>query len=242
MSPAPRFWAVLPAAGVGRRMGSATPKQYLDLAGRTVIDHALDLFILDARIQGVVVALGPEDGYWASSVYADHPKVMRAQGGAERCHSVLNALECLAGHADPADWVLVHDAARPCLRAADLNLLIETLREDPIGGLLGIPVRDTMKRAGGRERAEGQDRVAETVDRSALWHAFTPQMFRLGQLRAALNDALTAQDLVTDDASAMERAGRAPRLVEGHADNIKITRADDLPLARFYLQQQGRIG
>lgn len=236
MNPTPNLWAVLPAAGVGRRMGSATPKQYLDLAGRTVIDHALDLFIADARIQGVVVALGPADGYWASTAYADHPKVMRVDGGAERCHSVLNALEHLASRAGAADWVLVHDAARPCLRRADLDLLIDTLHEDPIGGLLGIPVRDTMKRAG------GQDRVGETVDRSALWHAFTPQMFRLGQLRAALSDALTAQDLVTDDASAMERVGRAPRLVEGHADNIKITRADDLPLARFYLQQQGRIG
>ncbi len=242
MSLTPSLWAVLPAAGVGRRMGGATPKQYLDLAGRAVIDHALDLFIADPRIQGVVVALGRSDGYWESTAYAAHPKVTRAHGGAERCHSVLNALECLASRAEAADWVLVHDAARPCLRSADLDLLIETLREDPVGGLLGIPVRDTMKRAGAQDRSGKQDRVGETLDRSALWHAFTPQMFRLGPLCAALRDALTAQDLVTDDASAMERVGQAPRLVEGHADNIKITRADDLLLARFYLQQQGRIG
>jgi 2-C-methyl-D-erythritol 4-phosphate cytidylyltransferase len=236
MTPTPALWAVLPAAGVGRRMGSETPKQYLDLAGRAVIDHSLDLFVVDARIQGVVVALDPSDRYWASTAYADHPKVTRADGGAERCYSVLNALEALGTRALADDWVLVHDAARPCLRPADLDLLIESLLDDAVGGLLGIPVRDTMK------RAEALDRVGETVDRASLWHAFTPQMFRLGSLRAALSDALAAEELVTDDASAMERVGLAPRLVEGHADNIKITRAEDLPLARFYLQQQGRVG
>jgi 2-C-methyl-D-erythritol 4-phosphate cytidylyltransferase len=217
-------------------MGSATPKQYLDLAGRAVIDHALDLFVADVRIAGVVVALDPTDRYWEATAYAAHPKVTRADGGAERCHSVLNALEVLGGRARAEDWVLVHDAARPCLRAADLDRLIEILVEDEVGGLLGVPVRDTMK------RAEALDRIGATVDRASLWHAFTPQMFRLGHLRDALSDALAANDLVTDDASAMERVGRAPRLVEGHADNIKITRAEDLPLARFYLQQQGRLG
>ncbi|EGV29146.1 2-C-methyl-D-erythritol 4-phosphate cytidylyltransferase [Thiorhodococcus drewsii AZ1] len=231
----PALWAVLPAAGVGRRMGSAVPKQYLDLAGRAVIDHTLDLFVADERIRGVVVALGLEDAYWGDTCYADHPKVMRAPGGAERCHSVLNALAALDGRADDADWVLVHDAARPCLRVADLDRLIDALIDDPVGGLLGIQVRDTMKRAG-----DG-GRIASTVDRSSLWHAYTPQMFRLGLLRHALRDALEANDLVTDDASAIERLGQAPRLIEGHADNIKITRAEDLPLARFYLQQQGRI-
>jgi 2-C-methyl-D-erythritol 4-phosphate cytidylyltransferase len=235
MSPIPNLWAVLPAAGVGRRMGSRVPKQYMDLAGRAVIDHALDLFVVDTRIQGIVVALDPADGYWGSTAYADHPKVTRADGGAERCHSVLNALDALGARARAEDWVLVHDAARPCLRPADLDLLIETLLDDEVGGLLGIPVRDTMK------RAEAMDRVGATVDRAALWHAFTPQMFRLGRLHAALSDALAADHMVTDDASAMERAGQAPRLVEGHADNIKITRAEDLPLARFYLQQQGRV-
>ncbi|WP_296810592.1 2-C-methyl-D-erythritol 4-phosphate cytidylyltransferase [Thiocapsa sp.] len=236
MSLSPALWAVLPAAGVGRRMGSATPKQYLDLAGRAVIDHALDLFVADVRILGVVVALDPTDRYWGATAYAGHPKVTRAQGGAERCHSVLNALDALGARAHAEDWVLVHDAARPCLRSADLDRLIEALIEDEVGGLLGIPVRDTMK------RAEPDDRIGATVDRGSLWHAFTPQMFRLGRLRAALTDALLANHLVTDDASAMERIGQAPRLIEGHADNIKITRAEDLPLARFYLQQQGRLG
>jgi 2-C-methyl-D-erythritol 4-phosphate cytidylyltransferase len=230
-----RLWAILPAAGVGRRMGSTVPKQYLELAGRAVIEHALDLFVSHARIAGVVVALGVEDGYWEATAYAAHPRVRRAPGGAERCHSVLNALAALDGQADADDWVLVHDAARPCLRVDDLDRLIDGLLDDAVGGLLGIPVRDTMKRAGTGER------IDTTVDRSSLWHAYTPQMFRLGLLRRALHEALEAGDLVTDDASAIERLGLAPRLIEGHADNIKITRAEDLPLAHFYLQRQGRI-
>ncbi|WP_342450168.1 2-C-methyl-D-erythritol 4-phosphate cytidylyltransferase [Thiorhodococcus minor] len=230
-----KLWAVLPAAGVGKRMGSKIPKQYLELSGRTVIEHTLKLFVDHDRISGVVVALGPEDGYWGSTSYAAHPKVLRAAGGAERCHSVLNALLALEGRAEDADWVLVHDAARPCLRLEDLERLIDSLLDDAVGGLLGVPVRDTMKRANGGERIDA------TVDRSALWHAYTPQMFRLGLLRHALQDALAASDLVTDDASAIERLGQAPRLIEGHADNIKITRAEDLPLAHFHLRQQGRI-
>ncbi len=227
-----RFWAVLPAAGVGRRLGAAIPKQYLDLVGRPVIDWTLAPFIEDSRISGVWVALGVEDGFWPATAYADHPKVRRVEGGAERCHSVRNALEALAAEADPADWVLVHDAARPCLRRADLDRLITELAADPVGGILAVPVRDTMK------GADAAGRIRSTLDRSTLWHAYTPQMFRLGPLQAALQDAIAVGDLVTDDASAMERMGLAPRLIEGHADNLKITRSEDLPLARFYLQLQ----
>lgn len=230
-----RFWAVIPAAGVGRRMGTAIPKQYLELGGRRVIDYSLELFVEHPRIQGIAVALSPEDSHWQETAYADHPKVLRAPGGAERCHSVLNALDLLAERAEGEDWVLVHDAARPCLRRADLDRLIEHLADDPVGGLLGVPVRDTMK------RADPSGRITDTVDRSALWHAYTPQMFRLGTLRRALTEALAGGVLVTDDAQAIERLGLAPRLVEGHADNLKVTRAEDLPLARFYLEQQGRI-
>ncbi len=237
MTVQPKLWAIVPAAGVGRRMGGVIPKQYLELAGRAVIEHSLDLFANHPRISGIVVALGPQDDYWNTTAYAAHPKVTRAVGGAERCHSVLNALAALTGRADERDWVLVHDAARPCLRLEDLDRLIERLLEDAVGGLLAIPVRDTMKRANG-----GGKRIERTVDRTGLWHAYTPQMFRLGLLRHALEDALAANDLVTDDASAIERLGHAPRLIEGHADNIKITRAEDLPLAQFYLQQQRRIG
>lgn len=235
MSASKRFWAVLPAAGAGRRMGALLPKQYLDLGGRRVIERTLDLFVGHPAIAAVCVALDPADEYWADTAYVARADVIRVDGGAERCHSVLNALVALADRAVAEDWVLVHDAARPCLRREDLDRLIAELESDPVGGILAVPVRDTMKHAG----ADG--RVDATIDRSVLWHAYTPQMFRLGALRDALSAAIAAGDLVTDESAAMERVGLAPRLVEGHGDNIKITRAEDLPLALFYLQRQGRL-
>ena len=235
MSAAERLWAVVPAAGVGRRMGASTPKQYLDLAGRTVIEHTLDVLLGEARIAAVMVALDPEDAHWPRLPVARHPRVQRVEGGRERCHSVLSALDLLWDMAAPEDRVLVHDAARPCLRPADLDRLIGELADDPVGGILAVPVRDTMK------RADPDGRIEATLDRGRLWHAYTPQLFRLSALREALRDAIAAGDLVTDEASAMERMGLAPRLVEGHADNLKITRPEDLELARFYLDRQGRL-
>jgi 2-C-methyl-D-erythritol 4-phosphate cytidylyltransferase len=215
-------------------VGADIPKQYLELAGGPVLGHVLRLFLEHPRIAGAVVALDPADAYWPKTAFADHPALLRAPGGAERCHSVLNALDLLAGQARAEDWVLVHDAARPCLRRGDLDRLLDALIEHPVGGLLGIPVRDTMKAAEGNQ-------VLRTVPREGLWHAYTPQMFRLGLLRDALRQALAEGHLVTDDASAVELMGLSPLLVEGHADNIKITRPEDLPLAHFYLQQQGRL-
>lgn len=228
-------WAVVPAAGAGRRMGAAVPKQYLPLGGKTVLQHALDCLFGDARVDGVVVALAPDDAHWPMLKAPPGRRLLRAPGGAERCDSVLNALQVVADQASVDDWVLVHDAARPCLRAADLARLIDELYDDPIGGLLAVPVRDTMKRAG----AEG--RAATTVERSDLWHALTPQMFRVGALADALATARARGLTVTDEASAMELAGAAPLLVEGHGDNIKITRPEDLALAEFFLRIQERL-
>jgi 2-C-methyl-D-erythritol 4-phosphate cytidylyltransferase len=226
------YWAVVPAAGVGRRMGGDIPKQYLPLNGRPVIEHTLHRLTEHPTIAKVVVALAPDDGWWGEAAFANHADVIRVDGGAERCHSVLNALQHLLGSAAASDWVLVHDAARPCLRCSDIDRLITQCSQHPVGGLLGMPVRDTMK------RADKMGEVAETVCREGLWHAFTPQMFRLGPLRDALQIALAQGSLVTDEASAMELAGRPPLLVEGHPDNIKITHPQDLPLAAFYLSQQ----
>lgn len=227
-----RCWVVIPAAGIGARMGADRPKQYLSLAGKTVIEHTLARFIRHDTVSGIVVALSDNDPYWPElNIESDKP-LWRAAGGAERCHSVLNALEFLRQHADPEDWVLVHDAARPCVREEDLDNLLGRLRDHPVGGLLAVPVRDTMK------RTDITCEVQETVERNHLWHALTPQMFRLGLLREALQQALRQQLLVTDESSAMELSGRRPLLVEGHADNIKITRPEDLLLAEFYLQQQ----
>ncbi len=232
MSGGNRCWAVVPAAGVGRRMGAPIPKQYLRLGARLVIDHSLARLLEHPRIEAVTVSLGGEDSWWSDTAYVDHPGVIRAPGGAERCHSVLNGLAALHERAAADDWVLVHDAARPCLRRSDIDRLLERLTGHPVGGLLGVPVRDTMK------RTDATGLIERTVTRDNLWHAYTPQMFRFAMLRDALEEALRRKLLVTDEASAMELAGHRPLMVEGHGDNIKITRPEDLALAAFYLAQQ----
>ena len=229
MSTNSTYWAVVPAAGVGRRMGSDIPKQYLMLSGRRVIEHTLQRLLDHPQIRQTLVALSPDDEWWPDTDYANHADVIAVDGGAERCHSVLHALDRLREMAADDDWVLVHDAARPCLRSADLDALIEQLSDHPAGGILGVPVRDTMK------RADESGQIAETVCREGLWHAFTPQMFRLGILRSALSQALEQGMQVTDEASAVELAGHPSRLIEGHPGNIKITRPEDLALAAFYL-------
>ncbi|MBT8430357.1 MAG: 2-C-methyl-D-erythritol 4-phosphate cytidylyltransferase [Gammaproteobacteria bacterium] len=228
----PSFWVIVPAAGVGTRVGSVIPKQYLELRGRTVIEHTIGRLLLHPMVDGLYLALGVDDAWWEDTEFSGHPDLVRVQGGSERCHSVFNALEMLGQRADRDDWVLVHDAARPCVRRSDIDDLIDGVRSHAVGGLLGLPVRDTMK------RTDATDCVLETVERDHLWHAFTPQMFRFGVLSDAMKDALEAGFLVTDEASAIERAGHRPIMVEGHADNIKITRAEDLSLAAYYLQQQ----
>lgn len=232
MAPALRHWAVVPAAGVGKRVAAGRPKQYLPLAGKMVIEHSLERVLSHPAIEGVVVAVGPDDRYW-TDVRIDSPKrIVCASGGRERCDSVLNALRILAEQIGPEDWAVVHDAARPCLASEDLDLLIASLADDPVGGILATPVRDTMKRD---DRA---GRIAHTEDRAGLWHALTPQMFRLGALTAALEQAEADGYVVTDEASAMEHVGLNPRLVEGRADNLKITRPEDLALAEFYLSRE----
>ena len=225
-----RIWAVVPAAGVGRRMGADVPKQYLRLAGKTVLEHTLARLLASPRLSGVVVAVSPEDPHFARlGVSAD--RVRRVAGGAERADSVLAALRAL-DEAGPDDWALVHDAVRPCLHPDDLDALIERVTASGRGALLATPVRDTMK------RVEDGD-VVQTVPREALWHALTPQMFRVSELIGALEAAQAAGVQVTDEAQAMERAGTVPRVVAGRADNIKITRPEDLALAAFFLARLG---
>jgi 2-C-methyl-D-erythritol 4-phosphate cytidylyltransferase len=229
----PAFWAVIPAAGVGARMAADRPKQYLALGGRTILEHSLGCFLGHPCLKGVVVSLAVDDPYWPDLPSAGNELIQRVAGGRERADSVLNALLHLhAQGADDDDWVLVHDAARPNLARADLDRLLGELADDPIGGLLAVPARDTLKRAG------GDGRVQQTVDRSTIWQAFTPQMFRLGALHRALADSLVAGVAITDEASAIEWAGQAPKLVEGRADNIKVTRPEDLE----WLRQRWRLG
>lgn len=223
----PAFWAVIPAAGVGARMAADRPKQYLQLAGQTLLEHSLDCFLDHPSLKGVVVSVAEDDPYWPGLRCASDPCIQRASGGRERADSVLNALLLLhAQGAADSDWVLVHDAARPNLARSDLDRLLGELADDPVGGLLAVPARDTLK------RADANGRVGATVDRSTIWQAYTPQMFRLGALHRALADSLVAEVVITDEASAMEWAGQAPRLIEGRSDNLKVTRPEDLEWLR----------
>jgi len=219
----PAFWAVIPAAGVGARMAADRPKQYLTLGQRTLLEHSLGCFLDHPGLKGLVVSLAVDDPYWPTLACASDPRIQRVAGGTERADSVLNALLYLHERgADDEDWVLVHDAARPNLARADLDNLLMQLADDPVGGLLAVPARDTLK------RVDAQGRVRETVERSDIWQAYTPQMFRLGALHRALADSLVADVAITDEASAMEWAGQAPRVIEGRADNLKVTRPEDL--------------
>lgn len=226
-----RYWAVIPAAGAGKRMQAGIPKQYLEIDGRTILEITLRQFCSCSLIEGVIVALSGDDKYFGQLEIASHEKIRQVIGGEERCHSVLNSLHFLSTIADENDWVLVHDAARPCIDGNDIENLIRALDEHPVGGLLALPVRDTMK------RAEEDNLVTETVNREGLWHALTPQMFRLGQLTEAMQQNLDAGRLVTDESQAMELAGLSPMLVSGRQENIKITHMDDLRLAKIYLKQ-----
>ncbi|HWD33186.1 2-C-methyl-D-erythritol 4-phosphate cytidylyltransferase [Pseudomonas caricapapayae] len=230
----PAFWAVIPAAGVGARMAADRPKQYLQLGGQTILEHSLDCFLDHPGVKGVVVSVADDDPYWPGLRCASDPRIQRATGGQERADSVLNALLLLhAQGAADSDWVLVHDAARPNLARSDLDKLLFELADDPVGGLLAVPARDTLK------RADGNGRVSATIDRSTVWQAYTPQMFRLGTLHRALADSLVADVAITDESSAIEWAGQAPRLIEGRSDNIKVTRPEDLEWLRQRWAKRG---
>lgn len=235
MNESPACWAVVPAAGSGRRMGAALPKQLLELGGQTVLEHSLDALWRTTTLAGLVLVSQKDVDIDVIARRYSERRLLHAPGGVERCHSVLNGLQALTGTAADSDWVMVHDAARPCVRTADLQKLIESLFGHPVGGVLGVPAHDTMK------RTDADGAIQATVARQHLWHAQTPQMFRLGRLREVLEAALKDGYQVTDEASAMEHAGEQPLMVEGHADNLKITRPEDLPLAELYLRQQGRL-
>jgi len=222
-----QFIAVVPAAGVGARMGANIPKQYLVLQDKTVIEHTLTALLTHPRIAQVVVALGPEDGWFADLAIAQDPAVIRVNGGKERADSVLAGLQVCQDY----NWVLVHDAARPCLAHSDVDRLIAGALASEHGAILGSQVRDTMK------RTDAQGHIITTVDRELLWHALTPQMFPVQLLTDALTTGLADNANITDEASAIELLGLTPKMVVGRADNIKITRPEDMPLATLFLQQ-----
>jgi 2-C-methyl-D-erythritol 4-phosphate cytidylyltransferase len=221
--------AIVPAAGVGRRFGGETPKQYLTLHGTTVMEHTLALLLSQPQIGRVIVALHPDDTRWQTlPVFAD-ARIERVAGGDERCHSVRNALAHGLERQPTAQWALVHDVARPCCPRGDIDKLIRQLGHHPVGGLLAAPVSDTLK------RVDAMQQVQETVDRASLWAALTPQLFRARLLLDALDVCLARGVLVTDEAQALEAIGLSPQVVEGSRRNLKITRPEDLALAEYFL-------
>jgi 2-C-methyl-D-erythritol 4-phosphate cytidylyltransferase len=225
-----KFWAVVPAAGVGKRMNADRPKQYLPLAGKTVIEHTLSRLLQADVFTAVAVAISEEDPYWSELSVASHEKIIRAKGGKERADSVLSGLQAIRAQAADDDWVLVHDAARPCITSSDIHHLINCLVNDEVGGILALPSADTLKNVQGNN-------ILGTLNRSHIWRALTPQMFRYGSLKTALERAV-GNLAITDEASALELQGLQPKIVEGRPDNIKITRPEDLALAQFFMEQQ----
>lgn len=228
-----KIFALVPAAGQGTRLGDALPKQYLPLAGRPMMFHALEALAAVPRIDHVIAILSPLDRHWGAHDWSELPDKIEAlfAGGASRGRSVANALSLLEARAAPGDWILVHDAARPCLAKSLVEQFLDEIDDDPVGGLLAMPLADTLK------RGEESMRVGETIPRAGLWRAQTPQMFRYGLLRRALAREAEA----TDESQAVEALGQMPRIVQGENANLKVTFADDIALAEMILaRQQGK--
>lgn len=227
-----RYWLVMPAAGGGQRFGGSTPKQYLPLAGRTLIEHALAPFLADARCEGICIALAAADEHFAALPLADD-RITTVTGGSERAASVLAALDAVA--ATDTDWVMVHDAARPCVSREEIDALMRAAQAGG-GALLAVPVADTLK------SATDSDRVAATLPRAGVWRALTPQMFRAGRLRTALRQAQVERRVPTDESQALEWLGEPPVLARGSALNVKVTEPADLTLAHAILSLRGSAG
>lgn len=219
---------VIPAAGVGKRMQANRPKQYLKINQLTVLEHTVLRMLSHPLIAQVIVALGAEDEYFSDTSLETHEKVKVVIGGKERVDSVLAGLRVI--NCDNFPWVLVHDAARPCLSITDLDKLIQTCFDENSGGILAVKVRDTMKR--------GESYISKTIERENLWHALTPQMYPTAQLLSAINLSQQQNVAITDEASAIEYVAGKSLLIEGSSENIKITRPDDLVHAEFILNKQ----
>ena len=229
-------WVVIPAAGVGSRMESEQPKQYLKIADKTIIEYTLDCFIHHPQVAGIIVALSTDDPYWKQlNIKSDATPIYTVEGGAERSDSVGQALEYLrmVERLDDDTWVMVHDAARPCVSQVDINALLEIIFGENIGGILATPVRDTMKRS-----YSDKPKISHTESREDLWHALTPQLFKLGPLKSALEFCKDKFIAVTDEASAFEAIGEHPQLVKGGHENIKVTYPSDMQYASFLLNNK----
>ncbi len=227
-------WVVVPAAGIGRRTGLDKPKQYVDLAGQPMLYWTLELLLRHPRIAGVVIALSPHDTYWPGWATLEGKPIVVAVGGDDRAASVRSGLRALRDRVSDDDWVLVHDAARPCLDHADLDRLLTLGCAHPVGALLAAPVADTLKQANDHGESLGN------LPRERAWRALTPQLFRYATLCSALDRASAEGVAVTDEASALEHLGQTPLLVQGSVHNLKVTRAEDFAMAEFLLRAAGR--
>ncbi|AHB05684.1 2-C-methyl-D-erythritol 4-phosphate cytidylyltransferase [Pandoraea pnomenusa] len=231
-----RLFAVIPCAGAGVRAGADVPKQYRSVGGRAMLHYALAAFDACSEFAQTVLVLAPDDNHFDGRRFGPLRFAVRRCGGPSRHASVLGGLQALTEFgAQDSDWVLVHDAARPGITPALIRALVEALRDDPVGGILALPVADTLKREAASGAKGELAAVGATESRDGLWQAQTPQMFRLGMLRHALEDALAAGAEVTDEASAIERMGHAPKLVRGSLRNFKVTYPEDFALAEAFL-------
>ncbi len=231
-----QYWVVMPAAGTSQRMATSIPKQYLPLSGSTVIEVSLSNFLKHPNVQGVVIALHKDDKHWENLAISRDSKIHTVLGGESRSVSVLNAIRYLENTpAEDQDFVMVHDAARPCLRYSDIELLIQQLEDDDVGGILAAPTSDTLKMI--EKQDESLSKIVQTLSRENIWRALTPQMFRLSVLSRALSYCVNQNIGITDEASAIEQIGLQAKIVKGQSDNIKITHAEDLELAAGILKR-----
>ena len=228
MKTSPVCRAIIPAAGIGQRMASSTPKQYLKIKDKTVLEYSSQALLENEQVENVVFALHAEDAYFESIEFNNKHKIRNVVGGQTRAHSVLNALESIKKETKAEDFVLVHDAARPCLSMSDLVMLIDVCVEHDVGGILAAPATDTIKQV-------QENKITDTLDRSKIWRAFTPQMFKFNILYEAIKQAFVDKIEITDEASAVEYAGYQPCVVEGSVQNIKVTSPEDLVIAEMYL-------
>ena len=231
MSDDTRCWAIIPAAGIGERIGAEIPKQYIQIANKTILEHALLPFLNNDKIEGVAVALNANDEHFENLNFDTKKKIITVTGGRTRAHSVFNALLAIKDKLNANDFVLIHDAARPCLSDNDLNKLIDATMQHDIGSILAGSIADTVKRVEGKI-------IIETLDRSKLWRAYTPQMFRYQLLLDALKKCIDENIPITDEANAIETIGFKPEIVQGDPSNIKVTTPEDLKVAERYLNIQ----
>lgn len=221
------YFAIIPAAGVGNRMQIDLPKQYISINGKKILEYTLMTLLRYQKFKNCVVVINKEDKHWSTLQFSS-PHLLTTFGGEERCHSVFNGLLALKGLAKQNDWIVVHDAARPLLHQSDIDKLIMHLDNHSVGGLLGHPIKNTVKYL-------DNNQCLETLERKKLWAAVTPQMFRYHWLFRALDSVIKKNQSITDEANAIELFGQQPKMVEGRTDNIKVTDKEDLNLLRYYL-------